>query len=278
MRLVSYNIQYGRGKDGRIDLARIADELGRYDADVIALQEVEAGWRRSGNQHQPREIAARLPGYHWVYLPGFDLHGEKMRRQFGNMLLARQPIWQARLIPLPKIPVADEFNMDLGVLDVLLNSDAGPLRLLNFQLSSISAAERLLQIEALLAPRQQGGAWTGPGEVRGKVDWSNGEESPPAPCATILLGDLNAAPASAEYQRLMAASFIDAWRHLGLDEAGGITYPAQADWPLPLRIDYAFLDKNIAPKLRAIRVDQAAVGSDHDPLMLDLDATLLPPR
>lgn len=277
MRLVSYNIQYGKGKDGRIDLARIAAELEAYDADVIALQEVEAGWQRSGDLHQPREIAAHLPGYHWVYLPGFDLHGAPLRRQFGNLLLAREPIWQARLIPLPKIPVADEFNMDLAAVEVMLNSDLGPLRLVNLQLSSIGAAERLWQIDALLAPAQQGPAWTGPAQVRGNIDWSNGEAPPPAAIANILLGDLNADPASAEYRRLITAGFIDAWQHLGLDEAAGITYPAQADWPRPLRIDYAFVSANLAPHLRAMRVDQTARGSDHDPLILDLAATLLPP-
>ena len=36
MKLVSYNIQYGKGKDGRFDLARIATEIA--DADVIAVE------------------------------------------------------------------------------------------------------------------------------------------------------------------------------------------------------------------------------------------------
>jgi len=46
VKLVTYNIQYGLGKDGRYDLARIADEVG--NADIIALQEVERHWQRSG--------------------------------------------------------------------------------------------------------------------------------------------------------------------------------------------------------------------------------------
>jgi len=37
MKIVTYNIQYGRGKDGRFDLERIAEEIG--GADLIALQE-----------------------------------------------------------------------------------------------------------------------------------------------------------------------------------------------------------------------------------------------
>lgn len=39
MRFVTYNIRYGLGRDGLIDLDRIAESVGQ--ADVIALQEVE---------------------------------------------------------------------------------------------------------------------------------------------------------------------------------------------------------------------------------------------
>jgi endonuclease/exonuclease/phosphatase family metal-dependent hydrolase len=39
MQFVSYNIQYGTGRDKQVDLARIADAV--RGADVIALQEVE---------------------------------------------------------------------------------------------------------------------------------------------------------------------------------------------------------------------------------------------
>jgi len=65
MRFGSYNIQYGKGKDGKFDLARICAAL--EGADVIALQEVERFWPRSGDADQPAEIATLLGGaYHWV--------------------------------------------------------------------------------------------------------------------------------------------------------------------------------------------------------------------
>jgi endonuclease/exonuclease/phosphatase family metal-dependent hydrolase len=281
MRLVSYNIQYGRGKDGRIDLPRIAAELRTYEADVIALQEVEVGWQRSGNQHQPQLLSNLLPGYHWVYLPAFDLAAPSGRRQFGNMVLARQPIWQARLIPLPKLPVAHEFNMDLGAIEVLLNSSAGPFRLYNLQLSSVGADERLRQIDTLLAAHHaapaRGGAWSGPARVRGAIDWSNGEAPPPVPARAILLGDFNAEPLSIEHARMMAAGFHDAWQVLGHAEVDGITYPAQPGWAQPLRIDYAFVTSDLAAEIRAGAVDHAATGADHNPLILDLDAQLTAP-
>ncbi len=51
MKIVTYNIKFGLGKDGRFDLERIASEVD--GADIIALQEVERHWQRSGNDDQP---------------------------------------------------------------------------------------------------------------------------------------------------------------------------------------------------------------------------------
>ena len=54
MRIVTYNIQFGLGKDGRFDLERVADEVD--GADIIALQEVERHWQRSGNIDQVAQL------------------------------------------------------------------------------------------------------------------------------------------------------------------------------------------------------------------------------
>ncbi len=72
MKFVTYNIQYGLGQDGENDLDRICDEVA--GADVIALQEVERFWPRSGNIDQAAAIAIRLRDYFWVYGAGVDLH------------------------------------------------------------------------------------------------------------------------------------------------------------------------------------------------------------
>ncbi len=109
MIFVSYNIQWGTGKDGRVDLARIVGEIGA--ADVIALQEVERFWTRSHQSDQAAELAALFPEHHWVYGPGLDLDGSQRdeqgrllcrRRQFGNRLLSRGPILASRHPLLPK--------------------------------------------------------------------------------------------------------------------------------------------------------------------------------
>ena len=52
LRLVSYNIHHGEGMDRKLDLARIAAYLRAQAPDVVALQEVDQGCRRSGQVKQ----------------------------------------------------------------------------------------------------------------------------------------------------------------------------------------------------------------------------------
>ncbi|MFM8768100.1 MAG: endonuclease/exonuclease/phosphatase family protein, partial [Rubrivivax sp.] len=124
MKLVSYNIQYGKGKDGRFDLGRIAAAL--QGADVIALQEVERHWPRSGDQDQPAELALLLGGtYHWVYGPGFDVDANggtagARRRQFGNMVLSRWPILSSRHHLLPKMGLTRQFSLQRSVIEAVI--------------------------------------------------------------------------------------------------------------------------------------------------------------
>ena len=67
MKFVTYNIQCGQGRDGRYDLDRTAKAV--EGADVIALQEVERFWKRSGNVDEVAGLTERLPDFHWVYAP-----------------------------------------------------------------------------------------------------------------------------------------------------------------------------------------------------------------
>jgi endonuclease/exonuclease/phosphatase family metal-dependent hydrolase len=100
MKIVTYNIQYSRGKDDRFNLGRIAEAVD--GADVIGLNEVERFWPRNGEAvNQPAELGALLPDYYWVYGPYFDMDASERttdgtvingRRQHGSMLLSRSPI------------------------------------------------------------------------------------------------------------------------------------------------------------------------------------------
>ena len=57
LRIAAYNIRHGRGMDGEVDLARIADVLRALDADVITLQEVDNRTERTGRVDQTAVLA-----------------------------------------------------------------------------------------------------------------------------------------------------------------------------------------------------------------------------
>ena len=214
MRLVSYNIQYGVGRDRRLDLARAIGAVA--GADIIALQEVERNWPKSGMVDQPAEIARLLPDYYWVYGPYFDLDAsrpapdggiENRRRQHGVMLLARWPIRSSRLFPLPKLDTATGHGFQMGVLEGVIDVPRRPLRVYSVHLSALNSLERLPQADALLRlwrhTAGEGPTWSGEA-VQADIDWSAGEPPPPMPVDTIMLGDFNMWPGSPEYAVLIA--------------------------------------------------------------------------
>ncbi len=288
MKLVSYNIQFGLGKDNRYDLARIAGEV--EDADIIALQEVDKHWQRSGCVDSPAVLASHLPEHHWVFGANLDMDASyrdpegglvNRRRQFGTMILARTAIVSSRNHPLPKYGTLVQHSIQQGALEaVIATGRAGPVRIYSLHLSHLTSATRLPQVDALLdlharAPGE-GGAWCG-GHPEPAAGWTEGE-MPPMPADAILLGDFNfqwsdpeydriVGPRSAKYGRLnRLGGFVDAWVAAGgREDEGGATVPSGH------RIDYCFVSSALAGRVRSCRVDADAAGSDHQPLWIEMD-------
>jgi len=95
-RVASYNIRHGAGMDDRVDLARTAGTLAQLSADLIGLQEVDLGVRRSGAVNQPAELAAAL-GMHAAFGSFFDYQGGR----YGMAILSRWPLRRVRALRLP---------------------------------------------------------------------------------------------------------------------------------------------------------------------------------
>ncbi len=70
MRVVSWNIHWGCGKDGRIRIHAIIDVLRRLNPDVICLQEVAANHPElegNASANQFKQLAGAFGGYHAVW-------------------------------------------------------------------------------------------------------------------------------------------------------------------------------------------------------------------
>ena len=294
MKFVSYNIQYGFGLDGRYDLERLAAAV--EDADVIALQEVERHWLRSGEDDQPAILSSLLPDHYWVFGPGMDFDASyrdetgkliNRRRQFGSMLLSRTPIRWSRLHRLPMRATVGALNTQNQALEGLIETPSGPVRVLSLHLSHIGDQERLEQLEMLHAHHQripfEGGPWSGIDEEPER-SWTNGEDEPACPISAIWMGDFNSQPGGIEYQRMTGTSpyyTVPGYRELFVDStvAAGhapdafISHTGEDDDGVTRsrRLDFCFVSSDLAPRVNAMWVDQENIASDHKPVWTEID-------
>ncbi len=293
MKLVSYNIQYGFGSDGRYDLARAVRVVA--DADIIALQEVERFWQRSNEDDQPELLSRLLPNHYWVYGPAFDMDASSRdgegrlvnrRRQFGTMILSRQPIVWSRLHLLPMRRTVTPLNTQNAALECLIRTPCGPIRFFSIHLAHIGVEERLEQIDYLLERHRrvpvEGGPWSGIDDEPSR-NWTNGGREPECPQAAIWMGDFNSEPGSAEYRRIAG----DNPYHPGAAYAGGFSdatllagyKPGSLHTHVKLiagetrkrQLDHCFVSSTMASRVRGLRVGNEEVASDHHPLFVDID-------
>jgi len=288
VKLVSYNIQYGRGRDGVFDLPRITAAIA--GADIIALQEVERYWQRSGMRDQPQEIADLLGEYYWTYGPGVDLDCstraadgslDNRRRQFGNMLLCRSPILSSRNHLLPKYGSLGPMSIQRCALEGVIDSASRRLRVYSVHLTHLCAETRLPQMQRLLDIHErspvEGAALCGAGL---KEEWTQDGMPPALPREAIFMGDFNMEPDSEEYARMTGPlspyggritnpqGFVDAWVTAGNHERDGVTADIAGR---DVRLDYCFVSASLGDRIGAARIDTEASGSDHQPLWVEID-------
>lgn len=290
MKFVTYNIQYGKGKDAKFDLQRIAQSV--TGADVIALQEVSRYMPMAPNEDQPQLLADLLPGYYWVYGPALDVDGcdaskgevFNRRIQFGNMLLSKTPILASLTHALPKQALVDFASHQRVALEGVISTGVGSLRLYSVHLSPNNPRERMLQVETLLRSHHEGRngrqVWTGPGSWFQKY----GSEQPPVAVEAVVMGDFNLAPDSDQYTQLVgqvdpiygrigtSVNFVDAWVRAGNAEQSGVTCPRCPvnDTHYDMRIDYGLVSIGLTRHVRSAWIDDGALGSDHQPVWFEL--------
>jgi endonuclease/exonuclease/phosphatase family metal-dependent hydrolase len=278
VKFVTYNIQFGVGRDARTNLDRIASTVS--GADVIALQEVTRAWPRAADGDQPQQLAERLAGYHWVYGPSVnvphpgaatDASRRGARQQFGNMLLSRTPIVASRVHPLPRHETLDIPRVALeGVIDT---PASGLLRVYSVHLAYKVETERAAQVQALFDLHRT--AWGSESHIT-PLPVGPSVDVPATPQNALILGDFNMVRSEPAYQVMLGAagrSFADIWVAAGNDPNTGVTMPANPDtetWA-DSYLDYGFLSTALADHIVSARIDSDADGSDHQPVWFDIN-------
>lgn len=156
MKLVSWNVQWGRDAGGRVDLDRTLKAARRLaDFDVICMQEITRGFGvlpGGPGPDQFAEIAQALPGYTVLDAIGADLpslDGSPSRRQFGNAIATRLPVSLVLRHSLPWPADASAPSMQRVALEAVVETSSGPLRILVTHLEFYSLQQRLAQVDEL---------------------------------------------------------------------------------------------------------------------------------
>lgn len=275
MLFASYNIHYGLGRDHRYDVGRIADVVA--DADVICLQEVVQGWALNAFADQAAEIADRLNRYAWFHgafdadasAVGADGRITNRRRTFGNAVLARWPIREARGHLLPKTILSAEFDLQRSVVEAVISAPSGALRVYSLHLSHLAPGQRLPQIAALLelvhGAARRGGVWDN--AATDLLVFS--EPAPPVPASAVVMGDFNFTHTDPEYPMMGRAvagdGLVDAWSQAGNAED-------RESFPDYGRIDHCFVTADLASRVRRAWIDDTTPASDHYPLFVEIEA------
>lgn len=281
MILITWNIQYGKGADGRIDFPRIVETARRLgDADVICVQELAVNFPDlddGAGADQPAILAALLPGYTPVFRPALDFGAGGAKHQcFGNMILSRLPVLQVLPFLLPRPAEAGVRSMQRLALEAVVEAPFGPLRIVTTHLEYYSEMHRLAQVDAIRKLHEEAaqraampGATAGDGLYRAM----------PRPATGLVCGDFNFEPGWPEYNRMLSPfpagvpAFRDAWslRHPGKPHAPTAGIYDADQWPKgPNCRDFVFLTGDLMERLRRVAVDVKTDASDHQPVLVEL--------
>lgn len=233
IKVMTYNIQHGRGMDGEVNIERIAQVILDEGADIVALQEVDVGVERSGRTDIASELS-ELTGLE------YNVFGKNLDHQggdYGNATLSRFPIVEYENIHFEQMGPEKR-----GILTTLIEIGEFNLLMLNTHLDhrGDDDSERVLYIQG----------------ARDKIIPGYEKDG------TIFVGDMNDVPGSNTYAAL--ADFLtDAWMVSGDGE--GLTIPA--DNPLR-RIDYIFYSGLLSSTLIWVPETYA---SDHLPVVSEFE-------
>ena len=282
MKLITWNIQWGRGIDRRVDLERIvATARAIADFDVLCVQEVADNFPALGgndDRDQFAELAKLLPGFQCIEGIGVDAAGEGgRRRRFGNAIFSRYSVSAVRRHALPWPADAGKESMPRVAVEATLQTAMGAMRVTTTHLEYYSDIQRLAQARRLRKLHEE--ACQRSARPPGGTPDGGPFDPPPQTVSAILVGDFNFPPSNAAYDEIQqplaghGSRYKDAW----VARNGNQPHPAtfcvhsQAYSKTPYCCDFAFVSEDLVPRIRRVAIDGETQASDHQPLLLEID-------
>jgi len=230
LRIMTYNIHVGVGMDKKLDLKRIADVINKEKPDLVGLQEVDRGVKRTEGKDEIAELAA-LTRMDYAFAHNLDFQGG----QYGVAILSRFLLKNVDHRMFENKREAER----RGMLHVQVELDNQVINFVTTHLDYQYEDGRVFETEQMLRFLT---------EVKGPL---------------IIVADMNDEPTGDAY-KMMVPNFDDAWV---ASRAKGEGFSFPADKPIK-RIDYIFYRAAELKAKRAEVVETLA--SDHVPVMAEL--------
>lgn len=277
MRLLTWNIQCGKGCDGMTDLARIvrvAKET--MDADVFCFQEVSSNFtRHDDGGDQSAELAALLPDYMPIFRPAIETVDQAGQlHRFGNMTLSRLPVMQINNHILPWPGAGTGRSMQRHALEVTVQASFGAVRIVNTHLEYHSVAQREAQIARLLDLQED--ASTSPKLPTRQPD--EPYESQTVAATSLMCGDFNFDVADPQHALIDRSNqpglnYRDAWTAArpGVPRAPTCGIYDHVQWTNGADCrDFIFVTEDLTGRISHVDVNGKTDASDHQPVFIDL--------
>ena len=232
IRVMTYNIHVGVGMDKKLDLQRIADVINRERPDLVGLQEVDRGVRRTEGKDEIVELAA-MTRMEFAFAPNLDYQGGK----YGVAILSRWPIKGS----VHRMFENKRESERRGMIKVEIEIDRRIVNFVTTHLDYQFEDGRLFETEQLMRFLE---------DTKGPL---------------IVVADLNDVPEGSAY-KLMRTKFDDAWI-TSRAKGDGFSYPA--DKPLK-RIDHIFYRTGDRVRAKKAWVVET-LASDHIPVVTELE-------
>jgi endonuclease/exonuclease/phosphatase family metal-dependent hydrolase len=244
--VVTHNIHSCLNLDRRCDPDRTAGVLSALNPDIVALQEVDVGCRRTGFMDQAAHLARSLDMFYHFY-PLVD----RKSGQYGIAILSRYPIVEIECRHLACTRIGRRAPEQRGIMSAIIETPFGPVRFINTHLG-LKSSDRAAQIKDI---------------ILNTLMPHPGFSGQPQGVPLIFCGDLNAGPKSAVYRSVS--------RYLNdvqvSQTASASPKPTFFSWFPVRRIDHIFVSSHFHTNHVFVPKNHTArMVSDHLPVSAEI--------